>query len=393
MNEALSIGVVCYPTLGGSGVIAADVAAAMARRGHQVHVIATARPRRNLPNLDTLHFHAVDAAEHPIFDHPPYTIAVAGRIADIARRRRLDVVHSHYAVPHAAAAWLAARALAASHAMPPKLVTTLHGTDVTQLGTDAALRPITAFTLASGDAVTTPSEFLRGEAVRLFDLPESTLEVIPNFVDTERFAPPRRHEPGRLGRIVADYTGGDAPPGPFLVHVSNFRPVKRAADLLTVLAKLRAAVPAHLILIGDGPQLEATADRAVAMGLGEAVTFVGEQSDFAELLSRADAMLMTSESESFGVAALEAMSCGVPVFAYRVGGLAEVVDDDSGVLVAPFDADALAAAVAAVLRDGDRRRRMSAAARARAVEHFRAGPILDRYEQLYRRVVSRGRDS
>ncbi len=383
MQARLSIGVVCYSSLGGSGVVAAEIAAGMAARGHGVHMIASGRPRRATPGV---HFHEVAPVAHPVIDQPPYTLAVAGVIVEVARRHGLDVVHAHYAVPHVASAYLAAQALAAK-GRRPRLVTTLHGTDVTQIGVDAAIRPITAFALAACDAVTVPSSFLCDEAVRSFDLLPAAIETIPNFVDTDRFAPPRRHEPDRLGRIVAERSGGEAPRGPFLVHVSNFRPVKRAADLLTVLAKLRAAVPAHLILIGDGPQLDATAERAEAMGLGDAVTFVGEQSDFAELLSRADAMLLTSESESFGVAALEAMSCGVPVFAYRVGGLAEVVSDDSGVLVEPFDADALAAALAAVLRDDDRRQRMRAAARARAVDFFRAEPILDRYEQLYRRVA------
>lgn len=390
MSDRLSIGVVCYPSLGGSGVVAAEIAAAMASRGHDVHLFATAPPRRGLPESPRLHLHAVTPVEHPVYDHPPYTMAVAGRIVEVGRRQRLDIVHSHYAIPHAAAAWLAGRALAAGGVAAPKLVTTLHGTDVTQLGSDAALQSIAAFAVTAGDAVTVPSAFLRGAAVRTFTLPEASIDLIPNFVDTDHFAPAQRRDGAQLGAMVADCTGGTAPRGPFLVHVSNFRPVKRAADLLTVLALLRERLAVHLVMVGDGPQLEASFERAERLGLSDSVTFVGEQADVAGFLRHADALLLTSESESFGVAALEAMSCGVPVFAYDVGGLAEVVGDDCGVLVPPFDAKALAAAVAGLLDDEARRRQMGRAARRRAVEHFRAAPILDRWQDLYRRLAAQG---
>jgi N-acetyl-alpha-D-glucosaminyl L-malate synthase BshA len=392
VNEPLKIAFVCYSSLGGSGVMAAEIAAAMARRGHEAHLIASARPRRPLPQLERLHFHPVESPTHPLFDPPPYTIAVAGKIVDVARRHGLDVVHAHYAVPHAAAAHLAVQTLEANGGPTPKLVTTLHGTDVTQLGVDPVLRPVTAFTVAVADAVTTPSVFLRDETVRAFGLAANAIEVIPNFVDVERFAPPPRRDPTRLAAAIARRTGGLPPSGPFLVHVSNFRPVKRAADLLAVLARVRASLPAHLVLVGDGPQLESTANRARDLGLGEAVSFLGEETEVADVLRHADAMLLTSESESFGVAALEALSCGVPVFAYRVGGLPEVVGTDCGALVEPFDVDALATAIRRALSDGDLGAGMRLAARARALQHFRAKPILDGYERLYHRLVESERE-
>jgi N-acetyl-alpha-D-glucosaminyl L-malate synthase BshA len=388
----LKIAIVCYPSLGGSGVVAAEIAAEMARRGQRVHVIASARPRRPLPDCEGLRFHAVESPAHPLLDQSPYTIAVAGKIVDVAQRHGLDVLHVHYAVPHAAAAHLAVATLATGGDTPPKLVTTLHGTDVTQLGVDQALRRVTAFTVAAGDAVTTPSAFLRDEAARAFGLSAKEIEVIPNFVDVERFAPPQQRDSSRLGEAIAQRTGGPPPSGPFLVHVSNFRPVKRAADLLAVLARVRDSQPAHLVLVGDGPQLESTADRARRMGLGGSVSFLGEETEVADVLRHADAMLLTSESESFGVAALEALSCGVPVFAYRVGGLPDVVGDDCGALVEPFEVDALAAAVCRALSDEELCDRMRRAARARAQRHFRAQPILDRYERLYRRLVENERE-
>jgi N-acetyl-alpha-D-glucosaminyl L-malate synthase BshA len=384
MSDVFSIGVVCYPSLGGSGVVAVDLAAGMARRGHRVHVIANAHPWRMPLDVEGLAFERVEPTEHPVFDHPPYTLAVAAKIVEVVRRDGLDLVHSHYAVPHAAGAYVAAGTLGSSR---PKLVTTVHGTDVTQLGADPAMRSITAFTVGAGDGITAPSAFLGGEATRVFDLPPAAVVVIPNFVDTERFTPAEGRDPHRLGRLLAGRTGGEAPEGPFLVHVSNFRPVKRATELLDVLATVRASIPAHLVLIGDGPERPAIRERALERGLGAHVSFVGERSDVSEMLPHADVFLLTSESEGFGVAALEALSCGVPVFAYRVGGLSEVVTAESGVLVEPFDVAALAGAVCAALADERRHDDLRRAARARAVGHFRAEPMLDRYEAYYRRVL------
>lgn len=383
MSDRLSLAIVCHARLGGSGVIAADIAVGLARRGHRVRVIATARPARTLPGHENLIFEQVSTSNYPLFDHPPYTLDVAAKIVEVARAHDLDLVHLHYAIPHAASALLARQTLGDR---APRFVTTLHGTDVTVVGGDPGYREVTRMTVVAADGVTAPSEFLRREAVRLLALPpEVDVEVIPNFVDTGAFAPPQRRDRRRLGELLA--MDGTAPAGPFLFHVSNFRPVKRTPELMDILARVRARVPAHLVLVGDGPERENAQRRAAELGLYRHVTFLGERTDFAELLGHADAFVLPSESESFGVAALEALSCGVPVFGYRVGGLPEVVADGCGTLVESFDVDALAGAIVAMLGDDAGRERARRAARARAVDCFEREQLLDRYESLYRRLT------
>jgi N-acetyl-alpha-D-glucosaminyl L-malate synthase BshA len=384
VNEPLSIGIVCYPSLGGSGVVASELATGLAERGHRVHVIASAPPSRALAESERLFFHGVSVSDYPLFDHPPYTLAVAAKITEVAANQRLDLVQVHYAVPHAASAYLARQALGRA---APRFVTTLHGTDVTRVGADPNYQSITRFTVAASDGVTVPSEFLRGEAYRLLDLHEDLpLEVIPNFVDTDRFAPPERRDRARLDDLFAG-DGKVATSGPVLFHVSNFRAVKRTADLMEVLAHVRKHVPARLVLVGDGPERARAAQRAYELGIGDAVCFLGKQADFVDYLKHADAFLLTSESESFGVAALEAMSAGVPVFGYRVGGLAEVVVEHTGVLVEPLDVAGLAQSVVDAVTDSAGQSALARAARAHVLAHFRREPALDRYEAYFRRVL------
>jgi L-malate glycosyltransferase len=388
VSAPLAIGILCYSSLGGSGVVATGLAAQLARRGHRVHVVASAPPSRPLPECDGLFFHEITASDYPLFERPEYALAAASAIVEVAQEHRLDLLHVHYAVPHAASAHLAREVLGED---APALVTTLHGTDVTRIGAHPSYRSITRFSITASNAVTVPSEFLRKEAVRLLDLPKTTkVEVIPNFVDTERFAPPATRDPARLEALYASAAGGPrAEPGPILFHVSNFRPVKRTVDLVEVLARLKRQVPARLVLVGDGPERSRTAERARELGLSGSVAFLGKRTDFADLLGHADGFLLPSESESFGVAALEALSAGVPVFGYRVGGLPEVVAGDAGRLVEPHDVDALAAAVLDVVTDPARRRAAGRAARERAVTLFPAERALDRYEACYDRVLER----
>ena len=387
-RRELAIGIVCYASLGGSGVVAADLAAGLAGRGHRVHVIASAPPSRPLPASERLAFHAVPVAEYPLFEQAPYELALAAAIVDVAAVQRLDIVHVHYGVPHAASAYLARQALGEA---APRIVTTLHGTDVTRVGAHPSYRSITRFTVAASDALTVPSEFLRLAATRLLaGNGAPPIEVIANFVDTDRFAPPPERDRSRLDALFAA-GGGNAATGPVLFHVSNFRPVKRVGDLLEVLARLRRHLPARLVLVGDGPERPAAAARTRALGLDDCVTFLGQRTDFADALRHADAFLLPSEIESFGVAALEALSCGVPVFGYRVGGLPEVVVDGVGTLVAPGDVDALADALRAVLVDSVRHADMARAARAHAVAGFGRDAALDRYEACYRRVLDGAR--
>jgi N-acetyl-alpha-D-glucosaminyl L-malate synthase BshA len=330
-------------------------------------------------------FHEVAVPSYPLLEHAPYALAVASKIVDVARAHGLDVVQVHYAVPHAASALLARETLGAS---APALVTSLHGTDVTRVGSDPAYLPVTAHAVVASDAITVPSEYLRREARARLRLPDAVaIDLVPNFVDTERFAPPARRDRTALQAL---FPSKDAGEGPVLFHVSNFREVKRVADLLDVLALVRRSLPARLVLVGDGPERARAAARAEALGLGEHALFLGKRAEFADLLGHADAFLLPSETESFGVAALEALASGVPVCAYRVGGLPEVVTEDVGRLVEPYRIDALAAAVLEVVGDAGRREALGAAARARVVARFGREAGLDAYEACFRRVIARG---
>lgn len=381
MTRALNVALVCYPSLGGSGIIASELGAGLAQRGHTVHIIASSHPSRALPACSRLSFHEVRAPNYPVFEQAPYTLALASTIARVVGEHRVDVVHVHYAVPHAASAYLARQALGAA---APRFVTTLHGTDVTRVGADPSYQVITRFCVEASDAISVPSEFLRDQARRTLGVAaDKRIDVIPNFVDVERFKPPALRDAARFGELFEDPL-----PGPLLFHVSNFRSVKRVTDLLEVLARVRRTLPARLVLVGDGPDRPAAAARARRLGVQRNVCFLGKRSDFVDHLQHADAFLLTSETESFGLAALEALSCGVPVIGYRVGGVPAVVTEDVGRLVAPFDLDALAAAVVSVVTEPGLRESLGDRARARVVENFRREPALEAYERLYDRALA-----
>jgi N-acetyl-alpha-D-glucosaminyl L-malate synthase BshA len=381
MTAPLNIALVFFPTPGGSGVIASELAAGLARRGHHVHVISSAPPSRPLPQDERLAFHRIVTPDYPLFEQPPYALAVAEAIIDLATRQKLDLLHVHYAVPHAASAYLARQALGE---LAPRVVTTLHGTDVTRAGTVDGFRRVTRFTVAASDGLTVPSAFLRDEARRLLLLPaERSIEVIGNFVDSDRFAPATRRDRSVFDAIF----GAQSPDGPVLFHVSNLRPVKRAADLVDVLAAVRRRFPARMVIVGDGPERGRVEQRARELAVTDSLRWLGNLPDFTSLLRHADVFVLPSESESFGVAALEALSSGVPVCGYHVGGLPDLVDDAVGRLVKPFDVEALAAAVTGIVGDPERRLQMGTAARAKVVEKFRLEPAIDRYEEFYRRVL------
>jgi len=375
MTSPLSVGIVCFPSLGGSGVVASEQAVGLAKLGHRVRLISTAPPARTLPACERLTFHKVELPEYPLFDHAPYTVALASSLTDLARADRLDVVHVHYAVPHAASAYLARQALGARAF---KVVTSLHGTDVWRVGSQDAYRSITSFAVAQSDGVVVPSEFLKREAFRLLKLPDALpVEVIPNFVDADHFSPDTASKkPGQP---------------PVLFHVSNFRPVKRVVDTVEVLARVRRQLPARLVLVGEGPQTQAVVDRAKQLGVAEHVELLGRRTEFLPQLRQADAFLLPSEMESFGVAALESMSVGVPVFGYEVGGLPEVVTPEAGRLVRPFDLDALADAVVRVVSSPEEHAELRRTARARALERYPLAPAIRRYESYLQRVVEKVR--
>jgi L-malate glycosyltransferase len=375
----LRIGVVCFSTFGGSGVVAAEVATSLARRGHSVHLFSDDVPGRLDPTQPNVAFHKVAPPAYPQLKHSQYTLALTSKIVEVSRREQLDVVHAHYALPHAVSAHLAREVLASDaggRAAAPRLVTTLHGTDITLVGSDPSFLPLTRFSIASSDAVTTPSAWLARATHETLGVPDTVdIEIVPNFVDADRFRPVPGERP--------------LPGTPIVVHVSNFRPVKRVADVVEVFARLRVLRPARLRLIGDGPDRAAVEARAAALALGTDVEFLGERVDLPAVLQEADLFLLPSETESFGLAALEAMACGVPVVASAVGGLPEVIPDgEVGALCPLGDIEAMAAAAARILGDADLHRRLSRAARRLAESRYRIEPAVDRYLAIYRRVLA-----
>jgi L-malate glycosyltransferase len=370
----LSIGLACFSTFGGSGVVAAEIARSLARRGRRVHVFSDDPPGRLAARRDGVTFHRVEAPAYPQLRHDLYTLALASKIIEVARRDGLDVVHAHYALPHAVSAQLARRVLAAEpSARAPRVVTTLHGTDTTLVGIDPSFLPLTRFSVLDSDAVTVPSTWLAEATRRNLDVPDVAIDVIPNFVDTARFAP-----------------GGA--PAAVVVHVSNFRALKRTDDVVRIFARVRADRAVRLRLVGDGPEHARALTLARELGVAADVDAVGERDDLPSLLADAAAFLLPSENESFGLAALEALACGVPVVASRVGGVPEVVrDGEVGFLHDVGDVAAMAASTARLLDDPALRARLGRAARAHAEAHFRVEPAVDRYEAIYARVLDAAR--
>lgn len=377
-SQRLRIGMVCFATPGGSGVVAAELGMELAARGHRVHFFSTERPFRLAVDHENVRFHKVEAPSHPLFPEPPHLLAVANSLAAVTKKEGLDVIHVHYAIPYAASAFLARHMLLAAGVRPPAVVTTIHGSDVTLVGPDPSLSQVTAFTLAASDAVTAVSHYLRSEALRRLS-PELSIEVIPNFVNTARFRP--RPDPA-LRRLFA--AEGEM----LVVHVSNFRPVKRVPKVIRIFSRILAHVPARLLLVGDGPDARWAREEAAILGIGHAVSFLGYQTDVAPILSTADLFLLPSLSESFGVAAIEAMACGLPVLASDVGGLREVIrHGKTGYLMPPDDTEAWAHRAVRLLRNPSCRRRIGAAAAEDVRARFAPERIVPRYEAVYARAA------
>ncbi len=372
-GDRLRIGVVCYPTVGGSGVVATEVALEAARQGHEVHLLSYDRPARLGRPVPGLRYHNVQVSAYPLFRFPPYDLALATRMLEVQEEARIDVFHVHYAIPHAVSAFLAK----SMSQQPLRFVTTLHGTDITVVGADRAYMRPTRFALQQSAAVTAVSRYLADETTLMFGV-RSPIEVIPNFVDTQRF------KPGTAGRF---YDRGEEERR--IVHCSNLRPVKRVADVVRAFAEIARTLPARLILVGDGPDREHALAVASDLGVTDRVESLGNRppEDLERLLADADLFLSASETESFGLSMLEAMSCGVPVVSTDVGGVAEVFGE-TGVLVPVADPAAMARAAIALLEDADLHRRASTAARARAVGEFELHDVVGRYFDLYRRVVA-----
>jgi N-acetyl-alpha-D-glucosaminyl L-malate synthase BshA len=385
----LRVGIACFPTIGGSGVAASQLALKLAARGHAVHVFSSGTPARLSTAQNLCVLHRVEFPTRPPLENGVYALALAGELANVTVRESLDVLHMHYALPHAASGLLAKEIVVARGERPPRLVTTLHGTDVTAITGDAALTAITRHAVLRSDAVTTPSAWLRQAAMANLSLPETRkVEVVPNFVDPEEFHPGKdRPDLRRLFRTLS-WEGPVRPS--VLLHASNFRTVKRVGDAVLAFAQVLRARPAALILVGDGPERADVERLAASLGVSDKVAFLGEQLQMGRFLAQADLFLLPSEQESFGLAALEALASGVPVVATRVGGLPEVVrHGETGWLVPVGDPPALAEAVLKLLADEPRRAAMGRAARADALARFHPEPVVARVEALYRELLAR----
>jgi len=378
----MKIGITCYPTYGGSGVVATELGLELALRGHEIHFISYAPPIRLTGTNANIHYHEVEVSRYPLFDYPPYDLALATRMAEVAELQELDLLHVHYAIPHSVSAMLAKQMLAAA-AKPRKLpfVTTLHGTDITLVGQDPSYLPITRFSIEQSDGVTAISEYLRERTLREFDI-KNHIQVIYNFVNCDLYvrdaeAAQRKLEFAPKGERI-------------LVHLSNFRPVKRLTDVIEIFDRVRKKIPAKLVLMGDGPDRPAAERLANKKGIQHDVFFLGKQDNVHSKLALADVMLMPSELESFGLAALEGMACKVVPIATNVGGVPEVIEHGkSGYLANVGDVAGMAGYAIALLGDDAALARMAQACRDVASARFCTTKIIPQYEEFYRRVLAR----
>jgi N-acetyl-alpha-D-glucosaminyl L-malate synthase BshA len=375
----MRIGITCYPTYGGSGVVATELGMELAARGHDVHFISYAPPIRMDPNDPHIFFHEVEVTSYPLFDHPPYTLALATKMLEVFESESLDLLHVHYAIPHSVSALLA-RSMAAPRRLP--FITTLHGTDITLVGSNRSYLPITRFSIEQSDGVTAISNYLLTQTIREFDI-KRPIDVIPNFVNCDLYT--RSTDHGLRAQWAPD---GE----PILMHLSNFRPVKRVTDVVEIFAQVRAKMPAKLVMIGDGPDRSAAEYLIRKKRLQKDVFFLGKQDSVYEKLAAADLFLLPSQLESFGLAALEAMACEVPVIATNVGGVPEVVEHGAdGFLVEPGDVKEAARHAIEILSRADRGREMGQRARLDAKKKFCANDVIPQYEAYYRRVLEESR--
>ncbi|HYW51553.1 MAG TPA: N-acetyl-alpha-D-glucosaminyl L-malate synthase BshA [Gemmatimonadaceae bacterium] len=375
----MKIGITCYPTYGGSGAMATELGIALAARGHEIHFITYAQPFRLPAFLPRVFFHEVDVGRYPLFEYPPYDLALAVRMHEVVRSAKLDVLHCHYAIPHATSAWIA-REMLRETGDDVAVVTTLHGTDITIVGQDPSYYPITKFSIEKSDRITAVSEHLQRETVNAFGCTGCTVAVIHNFIDPAVYD--RTCYPEALSGMVAA-------PGKVLMHISNFRAVKRTVDVIRIFAQVSAAIPATLVMVGDGPDRGLAQEEARTLGVADRVQFLGRIENVAPLLSCADLFLLPSENESFGLSALEALACGVPVVASHAGGIPEVVIEGvTGALRPVGDVEAMSAAAIEILSDETRWRRMSGAAAADARERFSEDRVIGQYEDTYEDAIA-----
>jgi len=370
-RRPLKIAITCYPVPGGSGILATELGAKLAERGHEIHFISHALPFR-LDRFDVdLFFHEVETPQYPLFKYPPYTLSLTSKMIEVSRQFDLDILHVHYAIPHATAAFLAKQSMGPEG---PKTLCTLHGTDITLVGTDRSFFEVTRFSIDAVDGVTAVSEYLKNKTVSEFGT-QRPITVIRNFVDTTRFYP----RPAKMCKQKY------APEGEKLVaHLSNFRPVKNVIGVVQMFAQLRRRMPAKLLLIGDGPQTAEAYSLAQSLGIKSDVKFLGNRDDVDEILCAADAFLLPSHYEAFGLAALEAMACGVPVVASRVGGVPELIDDGvTGFLVGPDDYEAGGERLYQILSDEKVAKEIRDAGLKSVQDNFTAEAVVPLYEDAY----------
>ena len=372
----MNIGITVYSSYGGSGIVGSELGKELAARGHVVHFIASSLPTRLTELNERVRFHEVEMMSYPLFEHQPYTLALATKMAKVAETENLDLLHVHYAIPHSISAILARESLVPHRRLP--VITTLHGTDITLVGADRSYLPITRYGIVQSDGVTAISHYLKNVTAETFQF--DNIAVIPNFICASEY---QRHPVPQLRAELAPENEL------LLVHVSNFRPVKRPVDCVEILARVLQKMKARLVMVGDGPERSAAEHRARCLGIYEHCSFVGKQPKIVDYLSIADVLLLPSEQESFGLAALEALACEVPVVASRVGGVPEVVTDgETGCLSAVGDIEKMAADAARLLADDQLRREMGARARASAVSRYNTDLVIPQYIEFYERVLA-----
>jgi len=378
----MNIGITVYPTYGGSGIVGSELGKELAARGHTVHFISSALPTRLTELNEHVRFHEVEMMSYPLFEHQPYTLALATKMATVAETENLDLLHVHYAIPHSISAILARESLKPKRRLP--VITTLHGTDITLVGADRSYLPITRYGIVQSDGVTAISHYLKEATKEIFQFDD--IEVIPNFICQTDYA---RHPVEALRSSLA-------PQGePLLVHVSNFRPVKRPVDCVEILSRvLRKGINTRLVMVGDGSERTNVEHRARCLGIYDKCVFVGKQPKIVDYLSAADVLLLPSEQESFGLAALEAMACEVPVIASRVGGIPEVISDgETGFLSEVGDLEKMAEDAARLLSDATRRREIGKRARESAVTRYRTDIVIPKYIEFYEQVLRKSREA
>ncbi|OUM96757.1 MAG: N-acetyl-alpha-D-glucosaminyl L-malate synthase BshA [Thermobacillus sp. ZCTH02-B1] len=374
MARPLRIGITCYPTLGGSGVVATELGKLLAEKGHEIHFITHSVPFRLGKFQRNIYYHEVEVNNYYVFRYPPYDLSLASKMAQVARMQKLDLLHVHYAVPHAICAYLAKQMLGGAI----KTVTTLHGTDITVLAQDASLRDLIRLAIHQSDAVTAVSRDLIRETRERLDI-ETPIELTYNFVDR------RVYYPRECAALRAEYA---SPGEKVLMHISNFRPVKRVGDVIDIFARVNAKIPSRLLLVGEGPELSKVQWQVESTGLSDRVTFLGKQDDVAQVISVADLLLLPSEKESFGLVALEAMACGVPTVGSSAGGIPELVAHGTTGFLAPVgDTEAMAGYAIRLLEDGELYARFRAACLERARTVFDSDRITAEYERIYYRVL------